>query len=375
MIKIFESDFDTAEEKAVNDVIKSGWLTNGDMTISFENHLRDIILDNTTHVAAVSSCTAALHIALMASDIKKGDEVIVPALNFVSDFNVIKAVGAKPVLVDVESVDVWSPSLENIKRAVTKKTKACIIVHFAGIPAKNIFEIADYCKQRNIVLIEDVAHAAGATINDIKCGSIGDFGAFSFYSNKNISTGEGGCISTKQEIKKIKELRSHGMTASTLDREKGRVFSYDVSNVGLNYRIDEIRSAIGIEQLKKFDWKHKIRKELVLAYLDNLPNNISTPFENVIGNSSIITVDHIFPILLPHKKNRLEVIENLKQNKVQTTMHYPAPWGFSAYKNEFSSKSLNITREITERELTLPLHTRMSISDVRYICKCLGELL
>ena len=375
MIKIFESDFDTAEEKAVNNVIKSGWLTNGDMTIRFESDIKDILLNNNINVAAVSSCTAALHIALMASNIKEGDEVIIPALNFVSDFNVVKAVGAKPVLVDVESVDEWSPSLENIKRAITKKTKACIIVHFAGIPAKNILEISDYCKERNIVLIEDVAHAAGASINNSKCGSIGDFGAFSFYSNKNISTGEGGCISTKREIKKIKELRSHGMTASTLDREKGRVFSYDVSNVGLNYRIDEIRSAIGIEQLKKFEQKHKIRKQHVMTYLENLPKNIRTPYENVVGNSSINTVDHIFPVLLPKENIKSEVIEKLKQKKIQTTMHYPAPWNFSAYKNEFSSKGFEVTKEITDRELTLPLHTKMSYSDVKYVCKCLGEFL
>ena len=165
------------------------------------------------------------------------------------------------------------------------------------------------------------------------------------------------------------------MTASTLDREKGRVFSYDVSNVGLNYRIDEIRSAIGIEQLKKFEQKHKIRKQHVMTYLENLPKNIRTPYEKVVGNSSINTVDHIFPVLLPKANIKSEVIEKLKQNKIQTTMHYPAPWNFSAYKNEFSSKGFEVTKEITDRELTLPLHTKMSFSDVEYVCKCLGESL
>ena len=376
MIKIFESDFCSKEEKAVRDVINSGWLTNGPITIDFENIIQSILLKDQCSSVAVSSATAALHLALIASDVGSGDEVIVPALNFVSDYNVVKAVGATPVLCDVDSIDNWTPNLQNIKDATSPKTKCCFIVHFAGIPCKDIFEIKDFCKSNDIVLVEDVAHAAGASVDGKMCGSIGDFGAFSFYSNKNIATGEGGCISSSTDINKLKRLRSHGMSASTMDREKGRVFSYDVLEFGLNYRIDEIRSAIGIEQIKKFDEKHRIIRKLVLSYIENLSKEIKTPFSIAVESNKIISVDHIMPILLPSYIDKGLLINEFTKNKIQTTMHYPAPWDFSAYDKEFTSfYDSSICKDIINRELTLPLHTKMSIDDVKKVCDVLNNFL
>ena len=376
MIKIFESDFCSKEQQAVQNVISSGWLTNGNVTIQFEEIIQNILLQNQCNAVAVSSATAALHLALIASNIGPGDEVIVPGLNFVSDYNVVKAVGAKPILCDVESINNWTPNLQNIKEVVSSKTKCCFVVHFAGIPCKDILEIREFCQSKSIVLIEDVAHAAGASVSGHMCGSIGDFGAFSFYSNKNIATGEGGCISSSNNIDKLKRLRSHGMSASTLDREKGRIFSYDVIEYGLNYRIDEIRAAIGIEQIKKFDLKHNKRRELVLAYLDYLPEKIITPFSSAINNSEIVAVDHIMPILLPKNADKKSLIKEFSDNQVKTTMHYPAPWNFSAYHEEFSNiDHCSVSEEIINRELTLPLHTKMSINDVKKICEVLNIFL
>ena len=298
------------------------------------------------------------------------------ALNFVSDYNVVKAVGAQPILCDVDSEENWTPNLKNIKDVISKKTKCCFIVHFAGIPCKDIFKIRDFCASKDIVLIEDVAHAAGASVDGRMCGSIGDFGAFSFYSNKNIATGEGGCISSSKNIEQLKRLRSHGMSASTLDREKGRIFSYDVLEYGLNYRIDEIRSAIGIEQLKKFAIKHKKRRELVLMYLEFLPKNIVTPFSLALESKNLVSVDHIMPILIPDFEKKEELIEEFKKNKIQTTMHYPAPWSFTAYHDEFGSiNEYPVCEEIVKRELTLPLHTKMNKSDVIKVCKVLDNFL
>tara|TARA_B100001093_G_scaffold198481_1_gene190759 strand:+ start:510 stop:1658 length:1149 start_codon:yes stop_codon:yes gene_type:complete len=376
MIKIFESDFCSKEEQAVQDVISSGWLTNGNVTIEFEKIIQNVLLQDQCNAVVVSSATAALHLGLIASNIGPGDEVIVPALNFVSDYNVVKAVGAKPILCDVDSIYNWTPNLQNIKEVTSSKTKCCFIVHFAGIPCKDIFEIREFCQSKSIVLIEDVAHAAGASVNGQMCGSIGDFGAFSFYSNKNIATGEGGCISASKNIDKLKRLRSHGMSASTLDREKGRIFSYDVLEYGLNYRIDEIRSAIGIEQIKKFDQKHSKRRELVLAYLEHLPKKIITPFSTAVKNSEIVSVDHIMPVLLPVNVDKKSIIKEFLDNEVQTTMHYPAPWSFSAYSEEFSDISpCSVSEEIISREITLPLHPKMSINDVKKICKVLNNFL
>ncbi len=367
-IKIFESDFDQKELKAVAKVVKSGWLTNGAVTESFEEKINRNLLNDEAEAVAVSSCTAALHLALIASKIERGDEVIVPALTFVSDFNVVKALGANPILCDVSSLTEWSPSLEDVKRVTTKKTKACILVHFAGIPCKDIFKIKKFCKSKKIVLIEDVAHAPGAKIHKQSCGSIGDFGTFSFYSNKNISTGEGGAVSSKNKKDLLKRIRSHGMTSSTLDREKGRVFSYDVSEIGLNYRIDEIRAALGIEQIKKIKNKNKLRRKILLTYLENLPVNVLTPHKAALENKDLLSVDHIMPVLLPHGIERNKIVEKLKIKNIQTTMHYPAPWSFSAYKNDFSKSKTPFSTEIIDREITLPLHTLMTQKDAEKVC-------
>ena len=262
----------------------------------------------------------------------------------------------------------WSPNLENIKKVTTKKTKACILVHFAGIPCKDILNIKKFCKKNKIILIEDVAHAPGAKIFNQSCGSIGDFGTFSFYSNKNFSTGEGGAVSSKKNIDLLKRIRSHGMTSSTLDREKGRIFSYDVSEIGLNYRIDEIRSALGIEQIKKISKKNKIRRKILITYLENLPESIISPHKLALSNPNISSVDHIMPILLPLGIKKEKVVNHLKTQNIQTTMHYPAPWNFSAYKGFFSKKENSISEEIISRELTLPLHTLMSQKDAKKVC-------
>lgn len=368
LIKIFESDFDKNEIKAVEKVIESGWLTNGKITQSFEKKIKTTFLGNEADAVAVSSCTAALHLALLASKVGRGDEVIVPALTFVSDFNVVKAVGAKPILCDVDSLSEWSPNLENIKKVTTQKTKVCILVHFAGIPCKDILNIKKFCKKNKIILIEDVAHAPGAKIFNQPCGSIGDFGTFSFYSNKNFSTGEGGAVSSKKNIDLLKRIRSHGMTSSTLDREKGRIFSYDVSEIGLNYRIDEIRAALGIEQIKKIKIKNKLRRKILLTYLENLPENVLTPHKAALENKDLLSVDHIMPVLLPLGIERNKIVEKLKLKNIQTTMHYPAPWGFTAYKNDFSRSKTPFSTEIIDREITLPLHTLMTQKDAEKVC-------
>ena len=158
------------------------------------------------------------------------------------------------------------------------------------------------------------------------------------------------------------------MTSSTLDREKGRVFSYDVSEIGLNYRIDEIRAALGIEQINKFKIKNKKRRDILLAYLDDLPDKIITPHKYAMESKIINSVDHIMPILLPSESNKEKVINSLKKQNIQTTMHYPAPWRFSAYKKEFLKSMNPVTDEITAREITLPLHTLMTQKDARKVC-------
>jgi len=189
--------------------------------------------------------------------IGSGDEVIIPALTFVADINVVRAVGATPKLADCGDYNNWNVTAESIKREITNRTKAVIIVHFAGYPC-DMDEIVELCQERGIYLIEDVAHAVGATYRGESCGTFGEFGCFSFFTNKNLSVGEGGMLVTgKRELeRRAKLFRSHGMSALTLDRHKGRAVSYDVELSGFNYEL-----MICVQHLELYSIKTKRCKQ------------------------------------------------------------------------------------------------------------------
>ncbi len=269
-VQLFELNYDHQEVEAATDVIESGWITMGEKTMSFEESFAEF-LGQGAYCTATSSGTAALHMALLAAGIGPGDEVIVPSLTFVADINVVRLVGASPVLVDCTSYDDWNISPEGIAAAVTPRTKAILVVHYAGyVCDMDAIEAAihEASDGRAIYLIEDAAHAPGADHGGRACGTIGHVGCFSFFTNKNLSVGEGGMFVTrsKELHEKGRYLRSHGMTALTLDRHKGRSTSYDVILPGLNYRMDEIRAAIGLVQLAKLPEANRRRMQLVEYY-------------------------------------------------------------------------------------------------------------
>ena len=181
-IQLAELNYNHLEAEEVSKIISSKWLTMGEKTKEFEEKFSDLIGPNIKSLG-VSSGTAALHLALLAGKIRSGDDVIVPALTFIADANVVKLVGANPIPADCDSMDCWNMSLDSIKKVITPNTKAIILVHYAGYPC-DISEIVSFCQDKNIFLIEDVAHAPGALIDGKKCGSFGDVGCFSFFSNK-----------------------------------------------------------------------------------------------------------------------------------------------------------------------------------------------
>lgn len=372
-VQLFELNFDSRENRAVTDVIESRWITMGERTREFEAGFTGM-LGGDVFCAAVSSCTAALHLALLSLDVGPGDEVIIPALTFVADINVVEMVGATAVLADCESETDWNVSAATIARCITKKTKAVIIVHFAGYPC-DMDEIVSLCKKHNIRLIEDVAHAPGAMYKGRACGTFGDFGCFSFFTNKNLSIGEGGMLSTSSKAldQKARYFRAHGMTSLTLDRFKGRAISYDVAQPGLNYRIDEIRSAIGLVQLDKLAEGNRRRKAIVERYVDLLKDQkgLQIPFVNVPGCEPSY---HIFIVLLDQGIDRVEVINSMKEDGVQTSIHYPSFREFSAYKDkEFGSTP--IADMISERVLTLPLYPTMTFQQVDLVVEGLKRAL
>ena len=267
-------------------------------------------------------------------------------------------------------------SIESIKQKVTDKTKALIVVHYAGYPCKDIAAISEFCQERGIGLIEDVAHAPGASIDGKRCGTFGDVGCFSFFSNKNLSIGEGGMVSTLRADlhKKLGYLRSHGMTTLTLDRHKGRSITYDVAQPGLNYRMDEMRSAIGSVQLEKLPAGNLRRAELTQLYRSRLTGtSVMIPFDAQPEKAE--SVYHILPVLLPQGTDRVMIIGKLKEKGIQSSIHYPPFWDFTAYKGQFSPNDSPVTAEICRRQLTLPLFPTMTDKEVDQVTSTLLEAL
>ena len=367
-VQLFKLNYDEQEQQAVKEVLDSAWLTMGQKTIDFETAFSDF-LGNNTQSLAVSNGTAALYMALMACGVGSGDEVITPSLTFIADQNATHYVGAKNALADISSLEDWSMDPSEIETRITPKTKAVMVVHYAGY-ACNMEKIVDICKRNGLYLIEDCAHTPGADYKGQLLGTFGDVSAFSFFSNKNLAVGEGGMVVTRNTelYAKLKGLRSHGMTVPSFDRYKGRAVSYDIESPGLNYRIDEIRSALGLVQLNKLEEANNQRKELVEHYFNRLDtiSSISIPYRHFSRGKPNY---HIMPILLSDTIERNTVIESMKQDGVQTSIHYPAIQNFSAYKNKVNATPK--AEYVSAHELTLPLYPTMSHDEVDIVCDAL----
>jgi len=359
---VSDIDFDQREFEAVNKIIASKWLTMGEVTKAFEDEFARSI--GVKHAIAVANGTAALHLAIKGLGITNGDEVIVPSLTFVATANAVIYVNAKPIFADIASSDNWNISPEDIEKKISSRTKAIIVMHYGGYPC-DMDSINSIAKKHNLFVVEDAAHAPGAEYNEKKCGSLGDVACFSFFSNKNMTTGEGGMITTDDDAlsKKIRLMRSHGMTLLTLDRQKGHAFSYDVIELGHNYRIDEIRSALGLVQLNKLEENNQKREVLTNRYRKNLAeiNWLSSPFKNQSNKPAY----HLFPILCP-KVKREDFMKYLRSRGIQTSIHYPPVHLFSFYRQKFSTKEgdLPLTEAIARKEVTLPMSPILTIENI-----------
>lgn len=372
-VQLFKLNYDQREVDAAAAVVASGWLTMGEKVIEFENSFAKLLGDPDVKCLATANCTASLHMAVLAVGVQAGDEVIIPALTFVADANVVRMCGATPVLADCVSLDNLTTSAADIERKITPKTKAVMIVHYAGFSC-DMDAIVDVCRRHNLPLIEDVAHAPGATWRGRGLGTFGDVGCFSFFSNKNLSIGEGGLVSFRDPEmgRTLGYLRSHGMTTLTLDRHKGRAYTYDVAQPGLNYRMDEVHAALGLVQLDKLPANNAQRQALTARYrrsLAALP--VDMPFADIGPSTSAY---HILPILLPKGADRQKVMASLKEQGVQSSIHYLPFWAFSAYAH-FDPQDTPVAAEASERELTLPLYPTMTESDVDTVIAALAVAL
>ncbi len=373
-VTLSDLNFDHRERKIVNQVIRNRWLTMGEMVKKLERNFARFL--EVKHAFGVSSGTAALHLALRALDIKPNDEVLVPSLSFVASSNAIIYAGARPVFVDITSLSDFNLSCDDLERKITRKTKGIMVVHYGGHLA-DMGRIRKIAKKHNLFVIEDAAHAIGARFKSRMAGGIGDIGCFSFFSNKNMATGEGGMIVTNQNkfAEKIKLLRSHGMTSMTWDRHKGHAYSYDVTELGYNYRMTELNAALGIEQLKKLKNSNRIRKSLSNTYVENLAGvkGLSIPFLDYPRDSA----SHLFSILLDKGVDRERFMRLLKREGIQTSIHYPPIHQFSYYRKNLKAgrNKLPLTEHVGKHEVTLPLHPLLKKKDILFVCDRIKRIL
>jgi dTDP-4-amino-4,6-dideoxygalactose transaminase len=356
-VPLADLDYDLKEEQAVLNVLRSKWLTMGAITQEFETEFARTL--GVKHAIAVSNATAALHLACLALGIGPGDEVITPSLSFVATANAVLYTGADVRFADIISSTDLTIDPAEIERQITPRTKAIIVMHYGGFPCQ-MPEILAIANRWGLPVIEDAAHAPGAFLDSKALGTWGTVGCFSFFSNKNLSTGEGGMLATNQNrIAEIARLqRSHGMTTMTYDRHHGHAYSYDVITLGYNYRIDEIRSALGLEQLKKLAANNDCRKERTKRYWKALTGyGVELPFLVSRGKPAY----HIFPMLLPSGVDRKAFIDTLRSERIQASIHYPPIHLFSYYQNRYGVISLTRTEDIAAREVTLPLYPTMGM--------------
>ena len=351
------------EKKYVNDCIESTWISSAGKYINeFETKFAQFC--GVKHALSCSNGTVALHLALMALDIKAGDEVIVPTLTYIASANAVKYCGATPVFADSDRYT-WNLDPKAFSAAITDKTRAVIVVPLYGNPV-DMDAIMEIARSHNIYVIEDAAEAHGATYKGKKSGSIGDICSFSFFGNKIITTGEGGMVTTNSDelANKMRLLKGQGMDPT---------HRYWFNIVGYNYRMTNIEAAIGLAQLENIDEHMKNRLRVCAAYMKELSNMLDyIEFQSVQKDAT--HVQWMFSILIKDtvKKSRDELIEFLAQNNIETRpvfypMHVMPPY--------YEDKSYPNAEYISQRGLNLPTHCMLTQEDIVFVCDKIKEFI
>jgi dTDP-4-amino-4,6-dideoxygalactose transaminase len=360
LIPLFDIRLGDEHVDAVAATLRSGWLTMGPRTEELEAAFAEQL--GVEHAVAMSSCTAALHIAMLAAGIGPGDEVIVPAITFVATAAAVRYCGGTPVIADVVGPHDLGIDPADVEARITENTRAVCAVHYAGYAA-DVGALRSLCDQHGLVLIEDCAHSPSATAagSERKLGGFGLAGTFSFFSNKVISCGEGGMLSTDDaEVAAFaRSRRSHAMTSGSWDRHRGHAAAYDVVGLGFNYRLDEPRAALLLARLPGLEADIAERRRLVRRYRDQLAglDGVSVPYtDDDVERSSC----YVMPVLVdePELRDPLRGVL-LEEHRIQTSVLYPAIHEFSAY-SELASRGLARSERAARSELTLPLFPHLT---------------
>lgn len=364
-IKFSKPNIFSDDLNLVKKTIKSGWLTHGINTLKFEEKFKKFT--SSKYSVTVSSCTAALHLSCLALGLKKGDEVIVPAMSHTATSHAVEYTGAKVVFVDID-LNTGNIDPKNIISKISKKTKAIIVVHMAGLPCKMdlIYKI---CKKFKIELIEDCAHSVGTKFKSKHVGNFGISGCFSFYPTKQITTGEGGMLITnnKKFYNKIKTLKAFGIDKDINQRKKQG--TYDVVSLGFNYRLTDFQSALGLKQIQNYKNNLKTRHLLAKKYIYSLKNVKEVNCMPYSRNCSFF----VFQIFC---KNRDKLLKRFKDKKIGVSIHYATPLpSMSYYKNKYNYKKINFknAKNYADTNISLPVYPSLKNHELNKVVQVIKE--
>lgn len=369
MIQLFKPYVSPEAIRAVSEVLGSGWIGLGPKTAEFEKAFADYI--GCRYAVAVNAATSALHLAVVASDIGEGDEVITTPLTFVSTNHVLLYEGASPVFCDVDDKTL-NIDLQKAELLVTPRTKAIMAVHYGGNPV-DINALYSFAARHKIAVIEDAAHACGAVFNGRKVGSFG-LTCFSFHAVKNLPTGDGGMVTTNDDAiyEKLVRLRWLGIDRSTFARSAGNYqWEYDVADVGFKYHMNDITAAIAVEHLKRLDEWNERRREIVKMYKEELQDLTPDYIRFVEQTPGAISANHLCAIRV---KDRDSVVDKFKEHGIGVGVHYKPNNHYQMYASAVKG-DLGVAENAYEELISLPLHLFLTDEDVQDVCHAARRIL
>ena len=365
---------DDTEIEAVSQVLASKWISTGNRVREFERAFAEYL--GVKHAIAVSSCTAALHLSLVVADVGSGDEVITTPYTFTATAEAIRYVGAKPVFVDIHP-DTLNIDTSKIEQAITPRTKAILPVHIAGIPC-DMDALQDISQSQNLTLIDDAAHAIPVEYKRQHIGAIGDLSAFSFYANKNLTTGEGGMITTNSDAfaEPLRTMRLHGIDKDAWARQSQRnIWRYDIATEGYKYNMTDIQAAMGLCQLMKLNKQHERRRNFAQIYQTELAKfaQISTP---IAPDNAREHAWHLYIIQL-QTGNRDAFVESLSEANIECSVHYIPLHLFDFYQDQYGYRvgDFPCAEAAFEGVVSLPLHPGLTEKDIHIVIDAIGKTL
>lgn len=369
--------FGPEEKKEIIDTLESGWITLGPRTKKFEEDL--VAYSGAKYAIALNSCSAALHLALLAAGVSKGDEVITTPFTFAATINAILHTGAKPVLADLDP-ETLNLDPKKVEQVITNKTKVFLPVHYGGHPV-DLDAFQALAEKHKLLLIEDAAHAIGAEYKGKKIGTVGDMTCYSFHPVKNMTTGDGGAVVTdnKDFADKLSVLRVNGMDKESWKRNTTTgSWDYAITALGFKYHMNDIAAALGIWQLKKLDQNNEHRKKLAEHYDREFSDNQF--IKRLTRSPEVKHAYNLYPVLLDTSKikiTRNEIMEKLKTYNVGSVVYYRPIHMHKFYEELLGYKQgdFPVAEQAFEQLICLPMYAGMTTEDAKYVADLLKYLI